>query len=191
MTNRRFSAYQGVYTTITHSCGHRMTYNEAYGAAIPQSRACPSCAIAADLLPDLMGSDKQIRWATDIRSQIMDSVQNALNGDAERPNVGLIAFARIALWSVPFSEWWIDNRFGRDCEPDNRYRIAANTMITMIMPKDSVGVYWVPFGTKPYADIQQRYRAIVEDCEPYILTEWIVSTVQSFEPEVFKKGRGK
>lgn len=55
-------------------------------------------------LPALEGSDKQVKWATDIRESAIAAVAKHLNNEAD------VTTATQALAQVTSSRWWIDNR---------------------------------------------------------------------------------
>ena len=94
----------------THSCGHTGERYQAYGhhsgrdrllAAI-QAQPCPECRKAAAEqqalsagLPMLVGSDKQVAWASDIRERALRLLP------AERAD---------KVRAETSARWWIDNR---------------------------------------------------------------------------------
>ena len=94
----------------THSCGHEGERYQAYGPNVDrraklaalESHPCPACRAKAALeqaqlagLPELTGSDKQIAWASDIRSK----AQKYLSAES---------FARISGETA--AKFWIDHR---------------------------------------------------------------------------------
>lgn len=94
----------------THTCGHSGERYQAYGkmdarerqlAAI-ESKPCPECRkAAADKqaaeagLPMLVGSDKQVAWAADIRARALRLLPPE-KAQKIRPETS--------------ARWWIDNR---------------------------------------------------------------------------------
>lgn len=94
----------------THTCGHQGERYQAYGKrdgrerqlrAI-ESRPCPNCQMAdaqkkaeESGLPQLVGSPKQIAWASDIRDRAMRLLP-AEKTEKLRPETS--------------AKWWIDNR---------------------------------------------------------------------------------
>jgi hypothetical protein len=97
------------WTTIEYSCGHteqqqmygKVREREARAAAIGRT-ACPACRKAqaeataqAAGLPQLIGSDKQVAWAAEIRERALRLSSPEV---ADR------------LRSETAARWWIDNR---------------------------------------------------------------------------------
>ncbi len=97
----------GKYTT-THACGHTSDTVQLFGKLDQREytlsqiakRNCPSCAAASakssadPTLPALTGSDKQIAWAYQIRS----------NAISRHPDTA-------QLRDVTSAKWFIDHRF--------------------------------------------------------------------------------
>ncbi len=117
------------WMTVTHSCGHEMDYNisgrpmererRAFGLS---QRLCPDCQEKADReqekelgLPDLEGSDKQIKWARDIRLCFFNTAEHELSDNFYRPRSKEKTDAKIReaegwLRLMTSSRWWIDHR---------------------------------------------------------------------------------
>lgn len=99
------------WQTPTHACGHQGERYQAYGKHDGRERQlaaierldCPACRkAAADKaateagLPLLMGSEKQVAWAGEIRERALRLLP------AERA---------AACRSETSAKWWIDNRY--------------------------------------------------------------------------------
>lgn len=147
------------WQTPTHSCGHHGEQYQAYGplvgrekrlAAI-EARACPACrkrkaeqAAQQSGLPALTGSDKQIAWASDIRSKMIEALNLAAdrartilmridNGEAATADLAKVSAAKnecednlasiTAILAITEARWWIDHR--------NEH---ANTLIIAMRP---------------------------------------------------------
>jgi hypothetical protein len=106
--------------TFTHSCGHEATYDiEGNRPEMMQKvlsmkeQPCP-CCINNDL-PQLAGSDKQIKWATDIRANILNNMYTVekmiakANTDND-PRLDIYTQALDCIKSQSQASWWIDNR---------------------------------------------------------------------------------
>lgn len=113
---------------VTYKCGHSGEIN-VYGPMADRDRKaawvaqhdCPECerkereaaraeatAKAAEAtadLPALVGSDKQIAWATTIRAEKLDMIAKA--GIKEE----YLAAVRGVLGAETDCRWWIDHRF--------------------------------------------------------------------------------
>ena len=97
----------------THSCGHDGERYQAYGKSDGRERQlkaieahpCPECRrkqadeqAAAAGLPQLVGSDKQIAWAADIRARALRLMTDTDLAERIRPETS--------------AKWWIEN-YGR------------------------------------------------------------------------------
>ena len=113
-------------TAITYRCGHTQT-ETLYGGRYDAQRArkaqmlCPTCyhaaqaqqaAAATASLPALVGSEKQVGWATQLRATVMAWLAGeAAPPETHPPGPGApweaITGARAAETSAA---WWIDQR---------------------------------------------------------------------------------
>lgn len=130
----------------THSCGHRGERYQAYGphagrerqlAAI-EAQECPACrkhkaeqAAQQSGLPALTGSDKQIAWASDIRSKMIEALNisadkartilaRIANDEAATTDPAKVEAAKVecednlasitAILAITDARWWIDHR---------------------------------------------------------------------------------
>lgn len=132
---------------ITHSCGHQVTHNligklndRDHKAAWLTNHVCSECykvqlAVAAaeaakeQQLPALIGSDKQVAWATTIRQEILESIKQEVlritkKPIEEAPDSGKAFFNW--LKDQKESKFWIDNRMYKDPEYYARLFVAAN-----------------------------------------------------------------
>lgn len=122
--------------TITRTCGHAVT-EQIYGKSADRERRanwlaaqpCTTCKRTAELaeaqaastdLPALVGSDKQIAWATTIRHAGLASIEATLR-EFERQATGIPAETieqqralfrayRETLVGQTSAAWWIDHR---------------------------------------------------------------------------------
>lgn len=115
---------------VTYKCGHTGTV-ELFGKSADreaklrwyEQHDCPECYMAAvkaereeraaELgLAELTGSEKQIKWALDLRNKWVEKVDALLNDPC---NAGVREARYIKAWKSyclgqTASKWWIDNR---------------------------------------------------------------------------------
>ncbi|GAB4287231.1 MAG: hypothetical protein Kow0098_03450 [Ignavibacteriaceae bacterium] len=132
--------------TITHSCGHEQTH-QLFGKSIEreskqewlESTPCTDCwkeeqqsrkqkeieetrkrtekYLSTHSLPELKGSEKQIKWANDLRVAIIDEfhkIKKAIlvqNQDKDPLIPILLSRFEADILSNTSAKWWIDNRY--------------------------------------------------------------------------------
>ena len=127
-------------TTITHTCGHTETV-QMYGtskerdskAAWLSSKPCQECqrkaqqtaaaeSAQAQGLPALVGSDKQVAWATTIRAELLCKVaqmrsefeatgrKQNVTEDVMTAQMGQFDALVTKLTAQTAAAWWIDRR---------------------------------------------------------------------------------
>lgn len=112
--------------TVTHTCGHEHEYN-LFGKHVDRDRKiewlsgqeCPECRRKAEEeaakeategmeLPELDGSEKQVKWANTIRASFIQDVIEAQNIDTEE-GLKLISRVTSAKLFIDEREWGIIN----------------------------------------------------------------------------------
>ena len=117
---------------------------EQYHADEATTRLCPECyrkarnaaataageaAAAANNLPALEGTEKQIAWAQSIRGKAVDCIDKADLKDGVRPY--LIA----AVAAHTEARWWIDNRYTTNVMAENN-PLCAEAVARMSADKE-------------------------------------------------------
>lgn len=125
-------------TTITRTCGHTETVNicgpykdRARQAEYEATRTCRECYLAgqeasrnqaaaeaaesaaANGLPALQGSEKQVRWAEQVRAELLtgaDAIRDRLSNAPNETHRAAVADALAAIEAETAAGWWIDNR---------------------------------------------------------------------------------
>jgi hypothetical protein len=125
------------WNTPTHSCGHEGERIQLYGPHAQREakleamgrQECPACRAAKARseaqsagLPALVGSEKQVAWASDIRKGLIpreETVLAALRAAPSAENqalrdVAISAAERVleGMRSQASARWWIDHRGG-------------------------------------------------------------------------------
>lgn len=117
---------------VTYKCGHSgvldlggKTKDREWRVEQAQYRLCPDCyramkqkemeeELAKYNLPELSGTERQIKWATDIRFKFAHEANRIMNEDKYRNNAEFIERYNKTYKSVvdveTTSKWWIEHR---------------------------------------------------------------------------------
>ena len=110
---------------VTYSCGHQGQV-EVFGRSkdresklnwYKNKAVCPACykaqkeaeiAKASEGLAQLTGTEKQVKWATQIRAEFVSKVKATIPSTAEGQKAAELLIAAVNEKSE--AKWWIDNR---------------------------------------------------------------------------------
>jgi hypothetical protein len=109
--------------TVEYRCGHEIQevwFGGKYSEQLEYAKDhldCPDCYRAAQTaatqqnsdrmgLPALSGSEKQVKWANDIRFTILDDLKDIMHPEQDPRHEKLWA----ALLGKTEARWWIDRR---------------------------------------------------------------------------------
>ena len=117
---------------VTYKCGHSgvldlggKTKDREWKVEQAQYNLCPDCYRAAKQremeeelakydLPELTGTERQVKWATDIRFKFAHEANRIMNEDRYKNNSEFIEKYEKTYKSVvdveTTSKWWIENR---------------------------------------------------------------------------------
>lgn len=110
--------------TVTYACGHsvkEVRYGGRYEEQLERAKKmlCPDCyrkqmqaeALDGIKVASLEGSEKQIKWAEDIRARIIGEARKFFEANATTPEAEALANDIITtLANQTSAKWWIDRR---------------------------------------------------------------------------------